>query len=690
MRALTQEFGILLIFDEVKTGFRFARGGAAEFFGIKPDLATYAKAMGNGYPAAAFGGRAEVMSVLPDKVSHGGTYAGNRVAAAAAVKTLSIIKDTDALETIHATGRRIQDGLREILNPTGLPYHFTGHPSMFGIMFREEEASEYRDWATTDHELYDAIAIGMHARGAMPEPDSREPWFICEAHAGGDTVDRIVSIFADSLDAALEARAHGGPAPAAARRHGRTPARRGTARTMVLDGNAVRSVDRAAALLLALGDSQGEAGVTELARRLGLHKSTASRLLATLQKRGLVEQDGETGKYRLGLVVIRLAERAERTLDLRGISLPELERLARLTHETTGLGILEGDSMLAVAQADGPNLIAVGDWTGRATPLHCVASGKVLLAALAEREVLRIVRRGLVSYTERTITELEPLLEELARIRRRGYATAIGEYELGLNAVAAPVHDARGNVDRRRRHLGPGLPADAAARPGARRPGPRGRRRDHGPPRRDGARASDPAAGLRHGLTPGRSPARATLVGVPDLDKPPWRDIATFVRTDVLPLLLIVVVAIIALRIARIFVHGLVKTLLDRETTEGTAQELSAVEVAKRMDTLDTLLGSAVRFFILVVAGLMIMGRLGLDIGPAVAGLGVVGIAVGFGAQFLVRDYLNGALILIENQYAKGDVVRIGGVAGTVEDFTLRRTTLRDLDGSSTPCPTAR
>ena len=217
-------------------------------------------------------------------------------------------------------------------------------------------------------------------------------------------------------------------------------------RSMVLDGNAVRSVDRAAALLLALGDSAGEAGVTELARRLGLHKSTASRLLATLQKRGLVEQDGETGKYRLGLVIIRLAERAERTLDLRGIAMPELERLARLTHETTGLGILDGDALLTVAQADGPNLIAVGDWTGRATPLHCVASGKVLLSSVAEREVLRIVRRGLVSYTERTITELEPLLEELARIRRRGYATALGEFEMGLNAVSAPVHDARGNV----------------------------------------------------------------------------------------------------------------------------------------------------------------------------------------------------------------------------------------------------
>ena len=209
MRALTEEFGILLIFDEVKTGFRLARGGAAEFFGVTPDLATFAKAMGNGYPAAAFGGRREVMSVLPDKVSHGGTYAGNRVAAAAAVATLGILRDTNALETIHATGRTIQSGLKEILDPVGLPYHFTGHPAMFGIMFSEKEATEYRDWANTDHDLYDSIAIGMHARGAMPEPDSREPWFMCEAHADADIIDRVLTAFSESLDAALEARAHG-------------------------------------------------------------------------------------------------------------------------------------------------------------------------------------------------------------------------------------------------------------------------------------------------------------------------------------------------------------------------------------------------------------------------------------------------------------------------------------------------
>jgi DNA-binding IclR family transcriptional regulator len=215
---------------------------------------------------------------------------------------------------------------------------------------------------------------------------------------------------------------------------------------MTLDGNAVRSVDRAAALLLALGESHGEAGVTELARRLGLHKSTASRLLATLERRGLVEQDEETGKYRLGLVVIRLAEHAERTLDLRSIAMPELDRLARATRETTGLGVLDGDQLLTVAQADGPNLVAMGDWTGRCVPLHSVAAGKVLLAALPEREVMRHVRRGLDRFTDRTITELEPLLEELARVRRRGFATAFGEFDPALNAVAAPVHDARGAV----------------------------------------------------------------------------------------------------------------------------------------------------------------------------------------------------------------------------------------------------
>jgi glutamate-1-semialdehyde 2,1-aminomutase len=206
VRALCDEFGTVLIFDEVKTGFRFAKGGAAEYFGIRPDLATYAKAMGNGYPAAAFGGRREVMSVLPGDVSHGGTYAGNRIAAAAAVATLTILNETNALETIRQTGEAMQHGLSSILARHGVPYVFTGHPSMFGVMFAERMPDDYRGWAETNHNLYDAVARGMLAHGVMPEPDSREPWFICEAHTPED-VARTCDVFEASLRDALDDRA---------------------------------------------------------------------------------------------------------------------------------------------------------------------------------------------------------------------------------------------------------------------------------------------------------------------------------------------------------------------------------------------------------------------------------------------------------------------------------------------------
>ncbi len=166
-----------------------------------------------------------------------------------------------------------------------------------------------------------------------------------------------------------------------------------------------------------------------------------------------------------------------------------------------------------------------------------------------------------------------------------------------------------------------------------------------------------------------------------DFSKPPWNELIPWLRTDGFHILLILVVGVLALRLARLAVHGIIKALMDREATEGTAQELSAIEVRKRMDTLDHLGGNVIGFLVFVVAALMILREFGLDIGPAVAGLGVVGIAVGFGAQSLVRDYLNGALILVENHFSKGDIVTIAGVSGTVEDFSLRRTTLRDLDG---------
>lgn len=147
-------------------------------------------------------------------------------------------------------------------------------------------------------------------------------------------------------------------------------------------------------------------------------------------------------------------------------------------------------------------------------------------------------------------------------------------------------------------------------------------------------------------------------------------------------LLVLIVATIVALWLSRRLVRGTVKALVNREATEGTAQELSAIEVRKRSETLQSLADGLVRALILIVAFVTALDKFGLNIGPAVAGLGVVGVALGFGAQSLVRDYLAGTFALIENHYSKGDVVTIADVTGTVEDFTLRRTTLRDIDGT--------
>ena len=211
-----------------------------------------------------------------------------------------------------------------------------------------------------------------------------------------------------------------------------------------LDKEGVRSVDRAASLLIALGNWDGEAGVTELARSLGLHKSTTSRLLATLQKRGLVQQGRDSGKYRLGLAVVRLGGQAERALDLQSIAMPELESVARAVRETTTLGVVEGDSVVTIAWSDASGIGHDRKWTY--LPLHATAPGKVLLSNRPEREVIRLSKIGFTPYTSRTIVRVDRLLEEIARVRNRGFATAFGEYEPSVNAVAVPVFDQRGSV----------------------------------------------------------------------------------------------------------------------------------------------------------------------------------------------------------------------------------------------------
>ena len=167
------------------TGFRVAKGGAQQLYGIHADLTTYAKAMGNGYPVAAFGGRAEVMDKVGSHkggVVHGGTYTANLVALSAAQATLKILDHTDALQTIDRIGTQIRDLLGRVFTAAGIEHAFAGPPAMFGIHFTPSVPTNYRDWRVTNSDLYRAFAWRLIDYGIMLEPDSREPWFICEAH----------------------------------------------------------------------------------------------------------------------------------------------------------------------------------------------------------------------------------------------------------------------------------------------------------------------------------------------------------------------------------------------------------------------------------------------------------------------------------------------------------------------------
>ncbi|MCB0009530.1 MAG: aminotransferase class III-fold pyridoxal phosphate-dependent enzyme, partial [Anaerolineales bacterium] len=202
IRDLCDENEIVMIMDEVKTGFRLARGGAQEYFGVTADLVTYAKSLGNGYPVAAFGGKRDLMSQIGEGVSHGGTYVGNRLSMAAANATLDIMQQTDALANVANNGRKLQTAIREVLSLFDIPYVIEGHPSLFNIWFAEEPPYEFRDWKGSDHSFYDAVAAGLIARGVMPEPDSREPWFICEALSDQDIAETAQAL-EESVRAAL-------------------------------------------------------------------------------------------------------------------------------------------------------------------------------------------------------------------------------------------------------------------------------------------------------------------------------------------------------------------------------------------------------------------------------------------------------------------------------------------------------
>jgi DNA-binding IclR family transcriptional regulator len=222
--------------------------------------------------------------------------------------------------------------------------------------------------------------------------------------------------------------------------NGPLPAPPGTS----LNGALVQSVDRALTILELLA-RDGEAGVTDIAAGLGVHKSTAFRLLATLESHRLVEQDGDRGRYRLGVGNLRLAGATTARLDLVQEARPVSRQLASDTGETVTITVRAETSALYLDQVAGSSALQSHNWVGQHIPLHATSNGKVLVSELDDDALRRAVRE-LPRYTSHTTTTIARLRAELTEVREQGYAVAVDELETGLTAVAAPIRNAHGDV----------------------------------------------------------------------------------------------------------------------------------------------------------------------------------------------------------------------------------------------------
>lgn len=207
----------------------------------------------------------------------------------------------------------------------------------------------------------------------------------------------------------------------------------------------VQTVDRAIAVLNILNASQRELSLTEISDRLGLHKSTVHRLLASLEKGGLVSRPPGSRKYRLGIRLIELGNTVLNTRQLPQIVLPYLHYLSDTVEEITYLAVRDEAEVLNVVQVPSPHLIESVLWAGRA-PLHCTSTGKIFLAHMSEDELEPLLENGLPRVTERTISDPAELRRELERVREQGFATAFGEHEEHINAIAVPITNSDNKV----------------------------------------------------------------------------------------------------------------------------------------------------------------------------------------------------------------------------------------------------
>lgn len=206
------------------------------------------------------------------------------------------------------------------------------------------------------------------------------------------------------------------------------------------------SVANALRVVKAFSDEESELGISDLARRLGLAKSTVHRLASTLLEEGVLEQNAGDEKYRLGLALFELGALVRRKMDFTAAARPFLRMLMEKTGETAHLAILDHGSVLYMITHESQQAIRVSSNVGTRAPAHSTAVGKALLAFQPEEWIDRVVARGLPASTPNTITDAKALRRELAAVRARGYAVDDEESEIGLRSMAAPIRADSGNV----------------------------------------------------------------------------------------------------------------------------------------------------------------------------------------------------------------------------------------------------
>jgi IclR family KDG regulon transcriptional repressor len=211
--------------------------------------------------------------------------------------------------------------------------------------------------------------------------------------------------------------------------------------------NMVKSVSRALDIIDIVSSKKDGLGVTEIAKQMDINKSSVYRILSTLVQYGYMEQDEETSRYKLGYKFLEMSSKLLESIDLRKEAKPYLQELEKETNEVIHLVVYDQGEVIYIEKLEGTETLRMHSKVGKRAPMHCTAVGKAILAHLPFNVVLDILeRKGMPRHTDKTITDKDEFLKELAQVKQKGYALDLEENEYGIRCIAVPIFDHVGKV----------------------------------------------------------------------------------------------------------------------------------------------------------------------------------------------------------------------------------------------------